>query len=143
MKPLLFTLFLFISRLLFAPATNTLVLIDSEPTGIYEAIITAVIQVESGGDSLALNTSEQSCGLFQIRPIRIADYNNRTGSHYMTWDAFDPEISEKIFRFYASQIGPYNTETLIKSWNGKGEMAERYLLKVKDQINKNLTYGTN
>ena len=106
----------------------------SEAVNPFESIIRAIVTVESGNDNLAHNISEDSRGAFQIRKIRIDDFNNRTGKSYTHDQCFDYEISKQIFLYYASQIGPGNIDKIIMRWNGKGKMAEEYLKKVKKHL---------
>jgi len=100
----------------------------------FDRLIQAVIMVESKGDTMAFNINEQAAGLFQIRPIRVLDYNMRTGSLYTPGDMFDYEISKKIFLYYASQIGPYKFERIAKSWNGSGVKTLDYWNRVKKYL---------
>lgn len=103
-----------------APDQKELLLEYVPPAEPFERLIHAVTMVEAKGDSMAYNHVEQAAGLFQIRPIRIEDYNRRTGSNYSLEDMFDYEISKKVFLYYATQIGPYNFEKIARNWNGSG-----------------------
>jgi hypothetical protein len=47
-------------------------------------------------------------------------------------DLFNYKISEKIFLYYASEIGPYNFERIAKTWNGSGKSTILYW----DQVRK-------
>lgn len=87
--------------------------------------------VETKFDSLSYNLTEKAVGCFQIRPILLQDYNKRTGSKYSMNDLFRYNISEKIFLYYASQIGPYDLERIAKKWNGKGKETIQYWNQVK------------
>ena len=66
----------------------------------YKQLVLAIGMVETKRDTLAYNPVEEAAGYFQIRPIRLLDYNNRTGSNYTMKDLFNYEISEKIFLYY-------------------------------------------
>jgi hypothetical protein len=90
--------------------------------------------VETRFDTLAYNPVEEAAGYFQIRPIRIDDYNKRTGSDYTTKDMYDYKISEKIFLYYASRIGPYKFEKIAKNWNGSGPSTIHYWRRVKKYL---------
>jgi hypothetical protein len=87
--------------------------------------------VETQYDTLAYNPLEEAAGYFQIRPIRLMDYNNRTGNDYSLLDLFDYKISEKIFLYYATEIGPYDFERIAKTWNGSGNSTILYWEQVK------------
>lgn len=87
--------------------------------------------VETQYDTLAFNPLEGAVGYFQIRPIRLDDYNFRTGSTYTMNDLFNYKISEKIFVYYASEFGPYNFERIAKTWNGSGKSTLQYWEQVK------------
>jgi hypothetical protein len=49
-------------------------------------------------------------------------------------DMFDYKISEKIFLYYASQIGPYNFEKIAKKWNGSGSRTINYWKRIKKYL---------
>ena len=59
------------------------------------------------------------------------DYNARTGSAYTMNDLFDYKISERIFMYYASELGPYKLERIAKTWNGSGKGTILYWEQVK------------
>ncbi len=118
----------------FAPSSGSVIIIDAQPLDPYRKLIHAVGMVETNFDTLAYNPIEEAAGYFQIRPIRIKDYNKRTGSNYTTKDMFDYHISEKIFLYYASQLGPYNFEQIAKNWNGSGKKTILYWKRVKKYL---------
>jgi len=119
----------------FAPTSKSLFIINTaKPVEPFRQLIYAIGRVETNFDTLAYNPVEKAAGYFQIRPIRIKDYNKRTGSHYTTKDMFDYEISEKIFLYYASQIGPYNFEQIAKNWNGSGRKTIQYWKQVRKYL---------
>ena len=64
----------------------------------------------------------------------MKDYNRRTGSKYKMKDLFNYEISEKIFLYYAEQIGPHDFEKISRKWNGSGPRTIHYWKKVKKYI---------
>jgi hypothetical protein len=115
----------------FAPESSSLPVSSASPLNPYKALINAIGMVETGYDTLAYNVVEEAAGFFQIRPIRLLDYNRRTGSNYQMKDMFDYYIAEKIFLYYASSIGPYDFEKIAKNWNGSGSMTIEYWKKVK------------
>ena len=115
----------------FAPASESLILIRTTPIEPFTSLIHAIGMVETQYDTLAFNPLEGAVGYFQIRPIRLNDYNFRTGSTYTMTDLFNYKISEKIFVYYASEQGPYNFERIAKTWNGSGKSTIQYWEQVK------------
>jgi hypothetical protein len=114
-----------------APADKVAYIVISEPVGAYDKLINAIVQVESFGDTLANNPLEEAIGAFQIRPIRLLDYNQRTGNKYKMEDCYNYNISKKIFLFYANQIGYPKYEEIARNWNGSGQTTREYWDKVK------------
>ncbi len=116
----------------FAPEVkNDFVIFVSDPIEPYERLIKAVIFVESRGDTLAYNLIEEAAGAFQIRPIRLRDYNQRTNKNYKLKDRYNFRISKEIFLYYAKQIGFSDYETIAKNWNGSGKETLKYWERVK------------
>ena len=97
----------------------------------YDRLIKAVVQVESAGNTLAYNPSEEAVGAFQIRPIRLLDYYQRTGNSYKIEDCYDFRVSKEIFLYYARLTGYPHYETIAKNWNGSGKSTLDYWKKVK------------
>ncbi|MCJ7447927.1 MAG: hypothetical protein MUO72_09550 [Bacteroidales bacterium] len=124
---LLISIILF-SIKLFAPEGRAVLIIPaSESLQPYEALIKAVVLVESGGDNNAYNCKEKAMGAFQVRPIRLKDFNRRTGKHYRLLDMYDFGRAKEVFLYYCS--GDY--ETVAKSWNGSGKKTIEYWKKVR------------
>jgi hypothetical protein len=124
-----------------APNVNVLPVVESRPVDIYETLMQAILQVESAGDTMAYNPVEQAYGPFQIRPIRLTDYNKRTGKAYLMRDCYTLRVSREVFRYYAVRIGS-DYETIARKWNGSGVMTVDYWRRVKnvlDQQEKKLT----
>jgi len=117
-----------------APDDNRLMILKKESIQPFKPLIRAIGAVECRFDTLAYNTKERAVGYFQIRPIRVRDYNKRTGRSYKLNDMYDYQIAEKVFLYYACQIGPYDFEKIAKNWNGSGEMTVTYWNKVKKQL---------
>ena len=115
----------------FAPTSESMILVRPLPVEPYRTLIHAIGLVETQFDTLAYNPLEEAVGYFQIRPIRLADYNNRTGNTYSMNDLFNYKISEKIFLYYAAEIGPYDFERIARAWNGPGESTNLYWEQVK------------
>lgn len=117
-----------------APGFSVAYIFISEPINAYERLISAIVMVESAGDTLAINLSEKAYGAFQIRPIRLMDYNKRTGKNYTTKDCFNFEISKKIFLYYAQNMGYPDDQSIARKWNGSGKMTLAYWKKVKKYL---------
>ena len=115
----------------FAPTSESLIVVRNFPVQPYKILIHAIGMVETQYDTLAYNPLEEAVGYFQIRPIRLEDYNSRTGSTYTRQDLFNYNISEKIFLYYATGIGPYDFERIAKTWNGSGKNTILYWDQVK------------
>jgi hypothetical protein len=122
---------LFFNTSLFAPALPAIPILKDSPVDPFSNLIYAIGMVETGLDTIAYNPLEEAIGYFQIRPVRLEDYNRRTGNRYSMKDLYNYSISEKIFKYYAAQIGPYDFETIAKSWNGSGIMTIDYWNRVK------------
>lgn len=117
-----------------APSRGSLIILDSRPIEPYKRLIHAIGMVETRSDTLAYNPIEEAVGYFQIRPIRLKDYNKRTGSNYIMKDMFNYEISEKIFLYFADRIGPYDFEKIARNWNGSGHMTINYWNRIKQYL---------
>jgi hypothetical protein len=128
-------IFLFLIGLkAFAPSMDSLVIIDKKPINPFKQLIYAIGKVETDLDTLSYNPFEEAIGFFQIRPIRVEDYNYRTGSNLKHNDMFNYETSEKVFLYYASQIGPYDFEKIAVNWNGSGSQTVYYWKRVKEYL---------
>jgi hypothetical protein len=117
-----------------APDLKVAYLIGSEPIDPFDRLIKAVVMVESYGDTMAFNIIEEAIGAFQIRPIRLLDYNQRTGNKYKSEDCYNYKISKKIFLYYATLIGFPEYELIARSWNGSGVTTLDYWEKVKAHL---------
>jgi len=130
-KIVLVTVLLSVTLSAMAPSWTSFVIFHSSPVEPYKRLINAIGIVETKCDSLSYNPVEQATGYFQIRPIRLEDYNKRTGSHYKMKDLYSYKISEKIFLYYARQVGPYDPEKIARRWNGSGPKTYYYWNRVK------------
>lgn len=110
----------------FAPTSKSMIVIETSPIEPFKTLINAIGMVETQYDTLAYNPVEEAVGYFQIRPIRLQDYNKRTGNNYTLNDLFRYNISERIFLYYASEIGPYDFERIARNWNGSGKSTILY-----------------
>jgi hypothetical protein len=133
-KSVFIVFFLFLAVRLSAPDIRVAYICSAEPVDAYARLISAIIQVESAGDTLAYNLSEEAVGAFQIRPIRLLDYYQRTSNNYKIKDCFNFEISKEIFLYYARQTGYPDYETIARNWNGSGNATLDYWKKVKSNL---------
>lgn len=134
-KKLLLTLLIIpLTFRVFAPKEEYIMIDRSQPVEPFNSLIYAIGLVENHGDTLAYNPDEEAAGFFQIRPVRLYDYNRRTGNRLTLKDMFDYEKSEKVFLYYASQIGHRNFEKIAKNWNGSGPRTIHYWNRVKKYL---------
>jgi hypothetical protein len=133
--------FLLLTTKVIAPDIKTLVIVEAQPIEIYSRLMQAILEVECGGDTLAYNAFEDAYGPFQIRPIRLNDYNKRTGKKYRMKDCYTMRVSEEVFLYYAKILGP-DYETIAKRWNGSGIMTIQYWAKVKSALERQERSGS-
>jgi Transglycosylase SLT domain len=117
-----------------APETNSLIISESSGVQPFSDLMYATAMVETMGNTLAYNELENAVGLYQIRQVRIDEYNRRTGSNYTLSDMFDPELSARVYLYFASLAGPYNLERIARAWNGSGPMTELYWKRIKEYL---------
>jgi hypothetical protein len=117
-----------------APGTNSFVISESPGIQPFSDLMYATAMVETMGNTLAYNEFENAVGIFQIRQVRIDEYNRRTGGNYSLRDMYDPLLSEKVFLYFASRHGPYNLEKIAKGWNGSGPKTELYWKRIKEYL---------
>lgn len=127
-KLIILFIFLLIPWLLPAPGDALCYIERAEPINYYSPLIKAVGMVESSLNNMAYNPLEEATGFFQIRPIRLEDYNKRTGKTYTLEQMYDKEIAESIFMYYTKGR---NYEKVARSWNGSGRQTVVYWNKVK------------
>ena len=131
MKVILIIFLLLVSIKAIAPPYTPLYITKAEAIDPYKAIKYAVGMVECNLDILAFNLLESATGYFQVRPIRLNDYNERTGSNYTLQDMYDYEKAERVFMYYATRIGYRNPGQIARDWNGSGPMTWEYWRKVR------------
>ena len=117
-----------------APAWKSMPIMDLSPIQPYMKLVFAIGMVETKGDTLAYNPLEEAVGYFQIRPVRLIDYNIRTGSTYTMNDLYNFKTSERIFLYFADQVGPYNFEQIARKWNGSGQLTNFYWERIKKYL---------
>ena len=130
-KILLVFIFMCIMNMLLAPKTGALLVFIPPEINYYNPLIRAINLVEVGDGSDLYNEDEQAVGYFQIRPIRLADYNSRTGKMYQMSDLYNYDISKEIFLYYTNGR---SYEKVAKSWNGSGPKTISYWKKVKSKL---------
>lgn len=114
-----------------APEWKSFVIAESKPIKPAERLIYAIGMVEGNCDTLAYNPVEKAVGYFQIRPIRLRDYNQRTGKNYKLKDMYNYSKAEEVFMYYFNKSGGKDFEMIARSWNGSGKMTKEYWKKVK------------
>lgn len=126
--------FLLAGLRVFAPGNSSLIIAESSGINPFSDLMYATAMVETMGNPLAYNEFENAVGIFQIRQVKIDEYNRRTRSNYVLSDMFDPGLSEKVFLYFAARYGPYNIERIAKAWNGSGPMTELYWKRIKEYL---------
>lgn len=130
MKKLLFILiFGCYSAIAGSPPSNVITIPTNEPINPYLRLFKAVSMVESSNDPLAYNPLENACGVVQVRPIRLKDYNERTGKNYSLQDMYDKSVSQSIFMYYCMINHSNQYRDLAIDWNKS--KTDQYWLKVK------------
>jgi hypothetical protein len=135
----LFVSFQMINIILIAPSVNSIFILVSEPVKPFDRLLKSILLAESSGDTLAFNIEEGAVGGLQIRPIRLLDYNQRTGKNYNMEDCLNYQTSKEIFLFYATISGTDDYELIARKWNGSGCATSDYWYKVKALLD-NQTY---
>jgi hypothetical protein len=135
LRKLIFTvIFLLVSFRVVAPGNNTLTLFESPGIQPFSALMYATAMVETMGNPMMYNELENAVGIFQIRQVRVDEYNQRTGSNYSLTDMFDVKLSEKVFLYFASLFKSHDLERIAKAWNGSGPLTELYWKRIKEYL---------
>lgn len=96
--------------------------------------LSALSDIESGGDYTAWNRREDAHGLYQIRPSYLADANALLGRKMTIWQMHDPGDAAAAVRAYLAHYGdayakrtgkPVTREVLARIHNGGPRGAER------------------
>jgi hypothetical protein len=130
----LIILFLVLSVRCYAPEVNAGYIVAPEKIEPYKSVLKAMAFVESSGNPFAYNDKEGAVGLYQIRQIRIDDYQRITGIHYNLSEMFEVAKAEKVINFYCNLYGVYRIDEFIKAWNGSGPKTIKYLALVKSHL---------
>jgi len=107
---------------------------------IEDPLIAAIIEVESGGDTLAYNSKEDAVGCLQIRPIMVREVNRLLGKDSFTlYDRWSKVKSIQMFNILRSNIKEASNEKIARVWNGgynghKKQNTIKYWNKVRKQI---------
>lgn len=108
-------------------------------------LIKALVKVESGGDTLAINSETGASGPLQILPVMVRDVNRiaemkQLDKRYTMKDVWSLKKSKEIFKIYTnfySKNADY--ETISRRWYGgpRGDQWEStlgYWLEVKKHL---------
>jgi hypothetical protein len=127
-KMTLLTSLLLIFTICSAPEIRSLAVSEPVVINYYDPLIRAINTVEVGDGSILYNPIEQAVGYFQIRPVRVEDYNKLKGTSYVLEDFYDYDLSREMFLYYARGK---TYEKAAKDWNGSGSMTIEYWNKVR------------
>jgi len=84
-----------------------------------DPLIAAIIQVESGGDTLAYNSKEDAAGCLQIRPIMVREVNRLVGKDsFKLKDRWSKAKSIQMFNVLRSHLKGASDEQIARTWNG-------------------------
>jgi hypothetical protein len=118
-----------------APPSGTVEILAPEPINYYTPLINAVVSVESDSIQTAYNSKEISCSYFQIRPVRLREFNKRTGNHYVMADMYHYEIAKQVFMYYC-QGRSY--EVIARAWcsgeSGTKKASDSYYAKIQKAL---------
>lgn len=132
MKIMLIVILLMISIKVLAPGGPKYIAMKaSEAISKYDALIKAIVWVESRNGIYVFNPKENAVGWFQIRQCRVDHYNRLTGNNYSLKDCYDYDLSREIFLLFAKGK---DFETAARNWNGSGEKTIEYWNKVKVRL---------
>lgn len=105
-----------------------------------DKLIDAIIYVESRGNTLAHNISEDAVGCLQIRPIMLREVNRLLGfQKYKLNDRWNKTKSIEMFNVIKKHTIDPSNEKLARNWNGgwngyKKPSTLKYWHKVKAQL---------
>jgi len=111
---------------------------------IEDKLIAAIMQVESGGDTLAYNLKEDAVGCLQIRPIMVREVNRLLGKDsFKLKDRWSKVKSIQMFNILRSHLKGASDEQIARTWNGgyNGHnipQTMQYWNKVKQYTQKNI-----
>ena len=104
------------------------------------AIRNAIGEVESGMDNSAVNKKSGATGFFQITPIMLKEYFNKTGIKYSLSDMKNYFKAEEVFDYMViHECGfPINTSKVCRMWYGKGSGLRSYTACVDNLYTENV-----
>lgn len=139
MKIALIVLCLLVSLPVTAPEYKCLIVPAAKRIDPYKPLKFAIGKIEcfrnGSFDTLAINHFEQAYGYFQVRQVRLDDYWQRTGIRYSLEDMLDYTKAERVFMYYASEIGFRDPGKIARNWNGSGPATWDYWKKVRTFLN--------
>lgn len=120
--------------------TSTMGVVRSIPKK--DKLVEAIIWVESRGDTLAYNKSEEALGCLQIRPIMLREVNRLLAKNdiqkvYTLKDRTSRSKSIEMFNVIRGHINNPTNERIARIWNGGynyGESTLKYWNKVKSRL---------
>ena len=130
-KMILLILILGITRILPAPGFAKLIIVEAERINYYDPLIKALTYVEVRDGHDLHNEKENAVGWFQIRQIRVDDYNKRLGTNFVLTDFYDYELSREMFLYYTKGR---SYEKVARSWNGAGPKTLEYWKLIKAKL---------
>jgi len=108
-----------------------------------QAIIEAIIHVESRGNEKTWHPIERAAGCMQIRPIMVREVNRLVGyKKYTLNDRWSREKSVEMFIDYQNKVNPsWGAEKAAKLWNGgingmRKKSTEKYWKKIKEELHR-------
>jgi hypothetical protein len=109
--------------------------IHPEWTTVYD-LAESIIYVESRGNDYAIGALKER-GAYQIRHIRLTDFNQRTGKRYKIEELVDRCKSEEIFMYYAGRTS--SLEEISRCWNAgpngmNKKSSQKYWKLVKERL---------
>lgn len=119
-------------------STSSMEVVRSIPK--QDKLIDAIICVESRGNTLAHNISEDAVGCLQIRPIMLREVNRLLGfQKYKLNDRWNKTKSIEMFNVIKKHTIDPSNEKLARNWNGgwngyKKSSTLKYWHKVKAQL---------
>jgi soluble lytic murein transglycosylase-like protein len=120
------------------------IVLAKEVVEIRDILIEAIMEVESGGDTLAYNSKEDAVGCLQIRPIMVREVNRLLGKDSFTLsDRWSKVKSIQMFNILRSHLKGATDEEIARTWNGgyNGKNNPKtlgYWKKVKQYTQKNI-----
>jgi hypothetical protein len=123
---ILITIFLLLCKILLAPESRAVFIMQAKAINPYKRITEAIAWVETRNRSNMINFTELAYGKYQVRQVRLDDYHRRTGIRYTLTDMLDERKALKVFNYYANIIGWRDPERIARCWNGGMENGMRY-----------------